>query len=120
MYEWLKRLPYSIQLHVEASHKYSGLGYPDLAIGAAYKALLLTDAVDDDTDEYHEEALADTTESFTQLPKGLVSTIQGPDVGPLRALSLSDTNSAAKFDHESSHVASDIVEWLRGALKPRL
>jgi hypothetical protein len=32
------------------------LGYPDLAAGSAYKALLLTDAVRDDSDEYHDPA----------------------------------------------------------------
>lgn len=35
---------------------YRGLGYPDLAIGDAYKALLLVDEVAEEG-EYHEEAL---------------------------------------------------------------
>lgn len=30
--------------------------YPDLAAGAAYKALLLADALQDDSDEYHDAA----------------------------------------------------------------
>lgn len=33
-----------------------GLGYADLAAGAAYKALLLSDALDNEAEEYHEEA----------------------------------------------------------------
>jgi hypothetical protein len=32
------------------------LGYPDLAAGSAYKALLLKDAIDEPSEEYHDQA----------------------------------------------------------------
>lgn len=35
---------------------YFRLQYPDLAAGSAYKALLLSDAISDESDEYHEQA----------------------------------------------------------------
>jgi hypothetical protein len=38
------------------ANAYRGLGYPDLAIGDAYKALLLVDEVAEEG-EYHDEAL---------------------------------------------------------------
>lgn len=37
---------------------YYSAGYPDLAVGASYKALLLCDAVEDEAEEYHEQATA--------------------------------------------------------------
>ena len=43
-------------LHVLIAIKYLGLDYPDLAAGSAYKALLLSDAIEDIAEEYHEEA----------------------------------------------------------------
>lgn len=38
------------------ARKHLQLGYPDLAASAAYKALLLSDAVQDPADEYHGDA----------------------------------------------------------------
>ena len=40
--------PYCIPIYVTLSATYLQLGYPDLAAGAAYKALLLCDAVQDE------------------------------------------------------------------------
>lgn len=58
VHEALDRSPYSLILYIESSCIYQSLGYPDLAAGAAYKALLLADAVQDESDEYHEPAIA--------------------------------------------------------------
>ena len=52
----LDDFPYSILLHLILSHTYIDLFYPDLAAGAAYKALLLCDALRDEADEYHSVA----------------------------------------------------------------
>ncbi|KAK5171762.1 uncharacterized protein LTR77_003398 [Saxophila tyrrhenica] len=52
--------PYCFPLYLSIARTYQTLGYPDLAAGAAYKALLLSDAIRDDSDEYHEQA----TEAF--------------------------------------------------------
>ncbi|ORX98317.1 hypothetical protein BCR34DRAFT_606987 [Clohesyomyces aquaticus] len=49
--------PYSIILRLELAKAYKALGYPDLAAGDAYKALLLVDEVADEG-EFYEEALS--------------------------------------------------------------
>lgn len=48
--------PYSILLRLALAKKYKSLGYPDLAAGDAYKALLLVDELVEEG-EYYEEAL---------------------------------------------------------------
>lgn len=48
--------PYSILHRIALAEAYNNLGYPDLAAGDAYKALLLVDEVTDEG-EYHDEAL---------------------------------------------------------------
>lgn len=48
--------PYSIVHRLNLAKAYRNLGYPDLAIGDAYKALLLVDEVAEEG-EYHDEAL---------------------------------------------------------------
>lgn len=55
----LETRPYCIDTYISIARKYSCLGYPDLAAGAAYKALLLADAVCDAADDYHDLALDD-------------------------------------------------------------
>ncbi|KAL9605041.1 MAG: hypothetical protein Q9179_001672, partial [Wetmoreana sp. 5 TL-2023] len=49
--------PYSSFTYIERAWCYEELGYPDLAVGDAYRALLLTDELSDDSGEYHEGAL---------------------------------------------------------------
>lgn len=48
--------PYDLILYLERAVVYSNLAYPDLAAGDAYRALLLTDEVRDESFEYHEQA----------------------------------------------------------------
>lgn len=48
--------PYSIVHRLKLARAYRGLGYPDLAVGDAYKALLLVDEVREES-EYYDEAL---------------------------------------------------------------
>ncbi|CAK1355573.1 unnamed protein product [Cercospora beticola] len=55
-FHYVAENPYSIPAHVLIASEYLGLGYPDLASGAAYKALLLSDALENDAEEYHDEA----------------------------------------------------------------
>jgi len=52
----LFELPYNLILYIERAIVHSHLGYPDLAAGDAYRALLLTDEVRDVSFEYHERA----------------------------------------------------------------
>ncbi|RFU26225.1 hypothetical protein B7463_g10128, partial [Scytalidium lignicola] len=49
--------PYDLILYLERAVVHRDLGYPDLAAGDSYRALLLTDEVCDESFEYHEQAL---------------------------------------------------------------
>ncbi|PHH68156.1 hypothetical protein CDD80_217 [Ophiocordyceps camponoti-rufipedis] len=53
----LVSLPYDLLLYLDRAVVHSDLGYPDLAAGDAYRALLLADEVADDAFEYHHQAL---------------------------------------------------------------
>lgn len=55
--EALISLPYDLIRYLERAAVYSDLGYPDLAAGDAYRALLLADEVANEGFEYHEQAL---------------------------------------------------------------
>lgn len=62
--------PYNLILYLERAVIYSHLGYPDLAAGDAYRALLLTDEVRNDGFEYHEQALA-ALSNYSSAPDAL-------------------------------------------------
>jgi hypothetical protein len=49
--------PYSILRRLDLAQNYGTLGYPDLAAGEAYMALLLIDEIREESGEYHEEAI---------------------------------------------------------------
>ncbi|KAI4245635.1 MAG: hypothetical protein L6R40_002436 [Gallowayella cf. fulva] len=53
----LLQSPYSCITYIRRAIIYERLGYPDLAVGDAYRALLLTDEIADDSGEYHQQAL---------------------------------------------------------------
>lgn len=55
--EALSHSPYDLIAYLERAAVHAELGYPDLAAGDSYRALLLCDACVDDSDEYHEEAV---------------------------------------------------------------
>jgi hypothetical protein len=55
--EALLRLPYDFVAYLERAAVHTDLGYPDLAAGDAYRALLLIDEIGDEGFEYHEQAL---------------------------------------------------------------
>ncbi|KAI9775277.1 MAG: hypothetical protein M1839_001329 [Geoglossum umbratile] len=54
--EQLYERPYDLSLYIDRARTHTQLRYPDLAAGDAYRALLLTDEIRDETGEYHEEA----------------------------------------------------------------
>ncbi|KAH6878176.1 hypothetical protein BKA58DRAFT_90111 [Alternaria rosae] len=63
--------PYSISSRLRLAKAYKALGYPDLAAGDAYKALILVDEVLDEG-EYHDEALeAARTDVISERMTGL-------------------------------------------------
>lgn len=53
----LRESPYDFILYLSRAAVYADLGYPDLAAGDAYRALLLIDEVGDESFEYHEQAV---------------------------------------------------------------
>lgn len=57
-----------MELYMEIARAYVELGYPDLAVGAAYKALLLVDAATDESDEYYEDAYDTVLETIQRQP----------------------------------------------------
>ena len=60
--EKIESQPYLLPLYISLAEQYAALAYPDLAAGAAYKALLLLDAIRDEDDEYHERAVESLAE----------------------------------------------------------
>ncbi|EFX00235.1 mynd domain containing protein [Grosmannia clavigera kw1407] len=55
--ESLDDAPYDMMLYLRRAAVYADMGYPDLAAGDAYRALLLTDEANDESFEYHEQAV---------------------------------------------------------------
>ena len=49
--------PYDTQLYHERAGIYQSLGYPDLCAANAYRGLLLTDEIQDESGEFHEPAV---------------------------------------------------------------
>ncbi|KAL8786895.1 MAG: hypothetical protein Q9213_002526 [Squamulea squamosa] len=58
--------PYSCITYIARAIFYGKLGYPDLALGDAYRALLLTDEIEDESFEYHEQALQSYIEDVAE------------------------------------------------------
>lgn len=52
----LQNSPYNVDIYLRRAYCHEKLGFPDLAVGDAYRALLLTDEILDDSGEYHDEA----------------------------------------------------------------
>ena len=63
----IERSPYGLPLYILLSQQYSLLEYHDLAVGSAYKALLLSDALQDESDEFHELAVADCSNLIVEV-----------------------------------------------------
>jgi hypothetical protein len=61
----LLRLPYDLIAYLERAAVHSELGYPDLAAGDSYRALLLCDECANEGFEYHEQALVTLQERST-------------------------------------------------------
>ncbi|KAF5677957.1 MYND domain-containing protein [Fusarium heterosporum] len=65
--EGLYSLPYDLILYLDRAVIHSELGYPDLAAGDAYRALLLADEVLNEGFEYHEQAI-ESLQMHTAVP----------------------------------------------------
>lgn len=70
--KYTQERPYSIRHRLALAIAYKNLGYPDLAAGDAYKALLLVDEVTDEG-EYHDRAMEAAIDDY-QKQTGLTET----------------------------------------------
>lgn len=71
--------PYDLILFLQRAVVYSNLGYPDLAAGDAYRALLLTDEVRNDSFEYHQQAI-ESLASYSSAPADLPEVLRYGDL----------------------------------------
>ncbi|KAF2000250.1 hypothetical protein P154DRAFT_576266 [Amniculicola lignicola CBS 123094] len=93
--------PYSIVLRLKLAKTYKNLGYPDLAIGDAYKALLLVDEIADEG-EYYDEALEAVEYNFALAEAGTLSSFEhGTEIAP------KNTNNASGEEEER------VVTWAK-------
>lgn len=65
----IRDTPYDCDSYIHRAAYYEKLGYPDLAAGDAYRALLLTDEVLDESGEWHELALEALESSATRVDR---------------------------------------------------
>lgn len=71
----LTESPYDLIRYLQRAVVYSNLGYPDLAAGDAYRALLLTDEARNEGFEYHDQAVQ-ALESYSSFPAALPEVLQ--------------------------------------------
>ncbi|KAK3719542.1 hypothetical protein LTR37_004400 [Vermiconidia calcicola] len=95
--------PYCLPLYVFSAQCYHWLGFPDLAAGEAYKALLLSDAIQDESDEYHEHAVDALTSMLTVLPPA-----------EKRHVSIAGLNDS----HDKDVIVSNARQWLTSLYLP--
>lgn len=75
----LEQSPYDLVAYLQRSRVHCLLGYPDLAAGDAYRALLLSDEANTEGLEFHDEAL-EALEVYTTVPR-VLSDVEAPPAG---------------------------------------
>ncbi|KAK7735913.1 hypothetical protein SLS53_007291 [Cytospora paraplurivora] len=78
--EWLAESPYDPIRHLQRAVVYSNLGYPDLAAGDAYRALLLADEVRNEGFEFHEQAV-ESLRPYSSSPDALPEVLRHGALG---------------------------------------
>lgn len=86
--EELQRLPYDLVLYLKRSSIHAELGYPDLAVGDSYRALLLCDECKTEEFEYHKLA-------WSTLRRRLLNNQNSPD----SSCSQADFDQSIKLDN---------------------
>lgn len=71
--------PYSVALYLQRSQTYRSLGFPDLSVFDAYKALLLIDEIKDEAGEYHEQSCTSLCRWQENASKDLLDVLR-PDI----------------------------------------
>ena len=112
--ERLLESPYDPLLYLERAAIYLKLCYPDLAVGDANKALLLTDEILDEGGEYHDEAIATLSKYLLQHTNG-----RDGQSGRLDASIVSLEHLAAKCAQQSYQMLSSSL-FLCGCHKSAL
>ncbi|OCL04336.1 hypothetical protein AOQ84DRAFT_120174 [Glonium stellatum] len=102
--------PYCIDLRIKLARSYQLLGYPDLAAGESYKALLLIDEVVDEAGEYHESALEAAKKLIGCLPvqQRIERAVEQPEIAERLQLS-EDHHSSIDIEVEDDEAAA----WAR-------
>jgi len=109
--EELYNNPYDIKLYLERALAYETLGFPDLAAGDAYRALLLTDELQDDSGEYHQHALdALKVHKQCEKPNGLLN--DPPAVGEDTGQDLDNTHLDIRRHGDNVAEVSDADELI--------
>jgi hypothetical protein len=80
----LRETPYLLFIYHIRAEIHAALGFPDLAVMDAYKALLLVDETLDDSGEYHEPAAAEVNEFLEEVKSCRES--RYPRLAPLQML----------------------------------
>ena len=107
--EALADSPYDIILYLRRAVVYTGLDYPDLASGDAYRALLLTDEISDESFEYHEQAYEAMSMYVGTVP-GVLLDVE--DLVPASANDDTDETASSASDEDA---AGDLKECQRMA-----
>ncbi|KAK5110268.1 hypothetical protein LTR62_006121 [Meristemomyces frigidus] len=107
--KYIPKYPYLVTIRLLLSRRYLQAGYPDLAAGEAYRALLLCDAVQDASDEYHEQASSQLRNVIQQIPLvQRISMLKGELVG--------DTGAPYREPDDDMDVEVDV--WVREQYQP--
>lgn len=82
LFSFITEHPYSVDLYSRIARAYENVGYPDLAAGAAYKALLLLDNLGDEDNEFYDVAFISLAESVSKesLPSRCEALAKHPDL----------------------------------------
>lgn len=108
--------PYSCITYILRAIYHEKLGYPDLAAGDAYRALLLTDEISDDSSEYHEQTLEAYHQDVAHedlLDRLWVRTFRDEIINRVNQESCDGGEAEASSNEESDPVSNDIVQQLQ-------
>ena len=105
--ENLYQTPYDACLYLDRAKCYEELGFPDLAAGDAYKALLLTDEAQDESGEHHAQALEAIEACGGPRLNGCTSDREGDLTGKLQ----NGENADHRVSHEDSIKACALASF---------
>ena len=112
--------PYSVHLYLRRAQCHRELSYSDLAVGDAYRALLLTDDILDESGEYHEHSmqalLQDENLGGNDMQNNDQSGLTGYERGAVEIQSHNDRKDRfnnGRDDDDSRHILLSISNLVR-------